>query len=181
MTPKSAYQIFVITPTFRNVQQYVLRCFRTTTTTIGPCSLIKLGSWTIARHFFSLSFASITASSNVWMCFFSNCVCITCRYVLFGLPLDFSYVWLKYTRWKINYKEVRRTQEVRCSEPLINCPMFQSSPDVSSVCGMNATKILKTEHLYSFYIGVTTNLHNVLFDVCHCLHYNIGMEWLENL
>ena len=54
-----------------------------------PLSPKMLGSWMIARHF-SLSFASIIASSNIWMCFSFNCVCITCWYVVFGLPLSFG-------------------------------------------------------------------------------------------
>ena len=47
----------------------------------------RLWSWTIARHF-SLSLASITASSN-GLCLSLSYVLITCRYVVFGLPLVF--------------------------------------------------------------------------------------------
>ena len=56
-----------------------------------PLYAKKLGSWMIARHF-SLSFASIIASYNIWMCFSFNCGCITCRYVVFGLPLGFGFL-----------------------------------------------------------------------------------------
>ena len=59
----------------------------TTTTTVDRLTprSARLWSWTIARHF-TPSFASITASSNV-LCLSFSCVFITCRYVVFGLPL----------------------------------------------------------------------------------------------
>ena len=71
----------------------------TTTTTVDLYSqtVVKLGSWTTARHL-SLYFASIIASSNGWMCFSFNCVCITCRYVVLGLPLGVF-------RWSYSFSE----------------------------------------------------------------------------
>ena len=63
-----------------------------------PLSAKKLGSWTFAGHL-SLYFASIIASSNVWKCFSFNCVFITCRYVVFCLPLGFLFV--SYTAGKL--------------------------------------------------------------------------------
>ena len=95
-----------------------------------PLSAKKLRSWTIARHF-SLYFASITASSNVWKCISFNWVFITCRYVV--VCANKAPAWVLQLRHWYWICMLQYNSTIECFRPLLKCVYCQTLIEVFCV------------------------------------------------